>query len=85
MKKLLILLISVFTFSQLFSQEEAKDGWNFGALPAVSFDTDLGFQYGALVNLFDYGDGSGYPNYNHSLYGSGLPLRLAAFFFNRWF
>ncbi len=45
-----------------------KTGWNFGALPTVTFDTDLGFQYGALVNLYDYGDGSRYPRYNHSLY-----------------
>lgn len=46
----------------------AKSGWNFGALPTVTFDTDLGFQYGALVNLYNYGDGTRYPKYNHSLY-----------------
>src|SRR5690606_34563431 len=43
-------------------------GWSFGVLPAVSFDADLGFQYGGLVNLFQYGDGSRYPLYDHSLY-----------------
>lgn len=55
---------------QVSAQEKGvnKSGWNFGALPSIAFDTDLGFQYGALVNLFDYGDGSRYPNYNHSLY-----------------
>lgn len=45
-----------------------KTGWNFGALPTITFDTDLGFQYGALVNLYNYGDGSRFPSYNHSLY-----------------
>ncbi|QIA08681.1 Omp85 family outer membrane protein [Draconibacterium halophilum] len=45
-----------------------KQGWSFGALPAVTFDTDLGFQYGGLINLFDYGDGSRYPKYDHSIY-----------------
>ncbi len=45
-----------------------KTGWNFGGLPTVTFDTDLGFQYGALVNLYNYGDGSRFPKYNHSLY-----------------
>lgn len=53
------------------SREKAdsiKTGWNLGALPAISFDTDLGFQYGALVNFFDYGDGKRFPSYNHSLY-----------------
>lgn len=46
----------------------AKKGWNFGILPAISFDNDLGFQYGGLINLYHYGDGSRYPVYNHSLY-----------------
>ena len=45
-----------------------KQGWNFGALPAITFDTDLGFQYGGLVNLYHYGDGSRYPKYDHSIY-----------------
>ncbi|NQU55517.1 MAG: BamA/TamA family outer membrane protein [Bacteroidetes bacterium] len=69
MKKIIILFISIFIYFQGFSQEKVvKEGWNFGALPAVSFNTDLGLQYGALVNLYNYGDGSRYPNYNHSLY-----------------
>jgi len=52
----------------IFSQQKVKKGFGFGALPAVSYDSDLGFQYGALVNLYDYGDGSRFPKYNHSLY-----------------
>jgi hypothetical protein len=38
-----------------------KKGWNFGLVPAVSYDTDLGYQYGAAVNFYDYGDGSKFP------------------------
>ncbi|SHE44675.1 Surface antigen [Mariniphaga anaerophila] len=69
MKKLFTLLLFPLLFTGLSAQDEvAKTGWNFGALPTVTFDTDLGFQYGALVNLYNYGDGSRYPNYNHSLY-----------------
>jgi len=49
-------------------KENIKKGWNFGILPAVSFSTDLGFQYGGLVNAYNFGDGSRYPKYNHSLY-----------------
>jgi outer membrane protein assembly factor BamA len=45
-----------------------KTGWGFGALPAISYNTDLGFQYGGLINLFYYGDGSTYPKYRHSIY-----------------
>ncbi|MBK6281706.1 MAG: BamA/TamA family outer membrane protein [Draconibacterium sp.] len=74
MKKSVILLLLCFMGSVVFAQEKdakkevVKEGWNFGALPTITFDTDLGFQYGALVNLFNYGDGSRYPKYNHSLY-----------------
>jgi outer membrane protein assembly factor BamA len=48
--------------------DKIKKGWNFGALPAIAYDTDIGFKYGALVNLYNYGDGSQYPKYRHSLY-----------------
>ncbi len=65
----LFMLTVVCAFSQSDAKTESvKTGWNFGALPTVTFDTDLGFQYGALVNLYNYGDGSRYPNYNQSLY-----------------
>jgi len=50
------------------NEETIKTGWNVGALPVVAFDTDIGFKYGALVNLFHYGDGSQYPKYRHSLF-----------------
>ncbi|MCK9448984.1 MAG: outer membrane protein assembly factor [Bacteroidales bacterium] len=50
------------------SKKKIKTGWNFGALPAISYNTDLGFQYGGLINLYYYGDGSSYPKYMHSLY-----------------
>ena len=49
-------------------KEKIKTGWNFGGLPAVSYDADMGFQYGALANIYNYGDGSMYPDYFHSLY-----------------
>ena len=39
-----------------------KTGWNLGPLPVVAFDNDRGFQYGALLNLYNFDDGSTYPN-----------------------
>ena len=42
--------------------EIIKTGYNYGPLPAVAFDADKGFQLGALLNIFDFGDGSDYPN-----------------------
>ena len=68
MKKLVLTIGFIMAVSVVFSQQKVKKGLGFGALPAISYDSDLGFQYGALVNLFDYGDGTNYPKYKHSLY-----------------
>ena len=46
-------------------KEIAKSGWSLGVLPAFSYNNDLGFLVGALAQVFDYGDGSVYPNYRH--------------------
>jgi hypothetical protein len=71
-KSLLSLLFSVLMLAVSAQEEtvaaDAKTGWNFGALPTITYNTDLGFQYGALVNLFNYGDGSHYPKYLHNIY-----------------
>lgn len=67
MKKLIFIMLTGILATSLMAQE-TKTGWNFGALPAVTYSTDQGFQYGALVNLFDYGDGSIYPDYYHRIY-----------------
>lgn len=67
-KKIFFIIFSALLTLNSWSQKEAKTGLGFGALPAVSFDSDLGFQYGGIVNLYHYGDGSTYPKYNHSLY-----------------
>ena len=45
-----------------------RKGWTFGILPSVAYDADKGFQFGALANIYDFGDGSVYPDYVHSLY-----------------
>lgn len=63
-------------------KEKIKKGWNFGAVPAIAFDTDIGIQYGIVSNFYHYGDGTLYPRYKHSIYlewsrttkGSGINL-----------
>ncbi len=45
-----------------------KTGINLGPLPVVAFDADRGFQFGALMNLYDFGDGKNYPNPNSQWY-----------------
>ena len=65
MKKIFtFFLISLLVFSVSAQEKKVKTGWKFGgALPAITFDSDLGFQYGALVEFFNYGDGSKYPDW----------------------
>ena len=74
----ILLFLSVALFANAFAQKDntgkdsiksestkkeiIKTGYNFGPLPAVAFDADKGFQLGALLNIFDFGDGSTYPN-----------------------
>jgi hypothetical protein len=48
--------------------EKVKTGWNLGALPVIGYNSDIGFQYGALANFYQYGNGSIYPKYFHSIY-----------------
>ena len=49
-------------------KEKVKNGFSLGGVPVVAYDSDIGFKYGALVNLYWYGDGSRYPMYDHSVY-----------------
>ncbi len=44
-------------------EEITKSGWSFGLLPAFYYNSDLGFSGGVLAQVFDYGDGTVYPNY----------------------
>jgi outer membrane protein assembly factor BamA len=64
-----ILLMMLFVFSLSGQEKKVKTGWKFGgALPAVSYDSNLGFQYGALFEFFNYGNPSVYPDYYDHTY-----------------
>ena len=82
-KYFILLLIALFATSTAFAKKEKKNevpqetskkseivktGYNFGPLPAVAFDADKGFQLGALLNIYDFGDGSTYPNTRQQWY-----------------
>jgi len=72
MKKILLLFLIVVFALNVYGQNEQKEkiktGWNFGVLPAVTFDTDMGFQYGGLIDLYNYGAGDIFPDYYHKFY-----------------
>jgi outer membrane protein assembly factor BamA len=65
MKKILtVILMALLSITISAQEKKVKTGWKFGgALPTLTYDSDLGFQYGALVEFFNYGDGSTYPDY----------------------
>ncbi len=50
------------------NEQIVKTGYSYGPLPAISFDADKGFQYGGLLQLYNYGDGSSYPMYKSKWY-----------------
>ena len=67
MKKNLLPLLFLVATTTLSAQE--KSGWKFGgALPAITYDNNLGFQYGALVKFFNYGNPSVFPDFNDHIY-----------------
>ena len=70
MKKTLTLFLSALIILSLSAQEkQTKTGWKLGGvLPAVSYDSNLGLQYGALFEFFNYGDPSVYPDYYDHTY-----------------
>ena len=73
MRYIFTLLISTLMAVSALAQESSKQeivktGYNFGPLPAVAFDADKGFQLGALLNIYDFGDGSTYPNTRQQWY-----------------
>jgi len=69
MKKVCLILISLTMSVSLLAQKDEiiKTGWNFGPLPVVGFDSDLGFQYGLCCDIFNYGNGTNYPQYDYKI------------------
>lgn len=46
--------------------DEKVEGWNFGVLPCVSYNSDLGLQYGICADIFNYG--KIFPDYRQRMY-----------------
>lgn len=73
MSKTHIITIAVFivlfsSISLLAQSEKTITGWSFGGVPAIAYNSDTGFTYGIIVNTYNYGDGSTYPEYLYSIY-----------------
>ncbi len=64
----LLLLGSLCLPAPAQEQDIVKEGYSLFPFPIVAFDADKGLQYGGFANLFDYGDGTVYPNYDSKTY-----------------
>ncbi len=69
MKKLLICALLLAGAFSVYAQgeKEVKTGWSFGLLPTATFSVDNGFQAGAFGDIYNYGDGSTYPDPLHKI------------------
>ncbi|MBP5505077.1 MAG: BamA/TamA family outer membrane protein [Bacteroidales bacterium] len=69
MKKLTIITLLLALSLSAFAQEEKeiKKGWSFGLLPTATFSADNGFQAGAFGDVYNYGDGTTYPDPLHKI------------------
>ena len=66
-KKISIILALLLGFCPILYAQESrggdilKKGISLGPLPVIAFDQDKGLQYGALLNIYNFGDGTTYP------------------------
>lgn len=63
----MLLLIAAFTAHAKRNEKHIKKGWNIVPFPALSYNSDLGLQYGAFCDIFHFGNGSDYPDYQHKI------------------
>ena len=82
MKRLILSLMVSLACLTVAAQDIVKTGLNFGPLPVVAFDADKGLQYGALLNIYNFGDGSNYPNYNSKIYAEASFFTKGSSLFN---
>lgn len=78
MNRRILFLISVLLIFAMISRaqsdqkdpsekEKIKTGVVPAGVPAIAYDQDMGFQYGIIMNLQFFGDGSSYPEYRHQI------------------
>ena len=61
-KSIILSIVVIFAVGTVNSQD-APTGWSFGGVPAIAYNSDTGFLYGAILDVYNYGDGNMYPDY----------------------
>lgn len=66
---LLLLFLPFYLLAENLADNEnaQRKRFAFGIIPALAFDSDLGFKYGGVFNFFDYGENGQPPHYNQYL------------------
>jgi hypothetical protein len=49
------------------SETQVSTGWKLGGVPALAYDSDTGFLYGIVLEVYNYGDGSYHPDYLYTI------------------
>ncbi len=62
-KIIVVIFVIALSMGVAVGQDDNPTGWSFGGVPAVAYNSDTGFLYGAILDIYNYGDGSKYPNY----------------------
>lgn len=62
---LLAVFLPVAAVAQEEPEKKIKKGWTVSLLPCATYSTDLGFQYGAFGDVYNFGDGITYPDPLH--------------------
>lgn len=80
MKKIIFFLLCITITTSFYAQTtdsiktdtiikpKKNKKWSWIVLPAISYNSDLGFCYGGLLNLYYFGDGTTRPDYKHNIY-----------------
>ena len=68
MRKLLLTITALLALSvsAVAGDGDKVTGWNLGVLPCVSYNSDLGLQYGVCADIFNYDDI--FPDYRQRMY-----------------
>lgn len=65
-KIFVIVFVIALSMGVTIGQDDAPTGWSPGGVPAIAYNSDTGFLYGAIIDIYNYGDGSKYPDYIHA-------------------
>jgi outer membrane protein assembly factor BamA len=62
-KVVVVTCVIMLSMGVIIGQDDAPTGWSFGGVPAIAYNSDTGFLYGAILDIYNYGDGTKYPDY----------------------